>query len=93
MLEFISFDTKFLLENLPKLNNNNAQKEYYITDLVEMAINQGKVLKPLIVNEENFKGVNSKVELADAEVIHQNRIKKRVYESWSNSSDYLILFI
>ena len=70
------FETKFLLENLPKLNNNNAQKEYYITDLVEIAINQGKVLKPLVVNEENFKGVNSKVELADAEVIHQNRIKK-----------------
>ena len=70
------FCSKFLLENLPKLNNNNAQKEYYITDLVEMAINQGLVLKPLIVNEENFKGVNSKVELADAEVIHQNRIKK-----------------
>ncbi|PRM90107.1 UDP-N-acetylglucosamine diphosphorylase/glucosamine-1-phosphate N-acetyltransferase [Aliarcobacter cryaerophilus] len=70
------FETNFLLENLAKLDNNNAQKEYYITDLVEMAINQGKVLKPLIVNEENFKGVNSKVELADAEVIHQNRIKK-----------------
>ena len=70
------FETKFLLENLPKLNNNNAQKEYYITDLIEMAIDQGKVLKPLVVNEENFKGVNSKVELADAEVIHQNRIKK-----------------
>ena len=70
------FETKFLLENLPKLNNNNAQKEYYITDLIEMAIEQGKVLKPLVVNEENFKGVNLKVELADAEVIHQNRIKK-----------------
>ncbi|MFA7091118.1 MAG: bifunctional UDP-N-acetylglucosamine diphosphorylase/glucosamine-1-phosphate N-acetyltransferase GlmU [Arcobacteraceae bacterium] len=70
------FETKFLLENLPKLKNNNAQKEYYITDLVEMAILQGKVLKPLVVNVENFKGVNSKVELADAEVIHQNRIKQ-----------------
>src|SRR5574344_1055937 len=32
------FCSKFLLENLPKLNNNNAQKEYYITDLVEMEI-------------------------------------------------------
>jgi len=32
------FNTKFLLENLPKLSNNNAQKEYYITDLIEMAI-------------------------------------------------------
>ncbi|NVJ54374.1 MAG: bifunctional UDP-N-acetylglucosamine diphosphorylase/glucosamine-1-phosphate N-acetyltransferase GlmU [Campylobacteraceae bacterium] len=70
------FDTKFLLENLPKLSNDNAQKEYYITDLIEMAILQKKVLKPIIVSEENFKGVNSKVELAQAEVIHQNRIKK-----------------
>jgi len=69
------FETKFLLDNLPKLSNDNAQAEYYITDLVEMAINEGKVLKPLAVNEENFKGVNSKVELADAEVIHQNRLK------------------
>ncbi|WP_419234226.1 bifunctional UDP-N-acetylglucosamine diphosphorylase/glucosamine-1-phosphate N-acetyltransferase GlmU [Aliarcobacter cryaerophilus] len=75
------FCSKFLLENLPKLNNNNVQKEYYITDLVEMAINQGKVLKPLVVNEENFKGVNSKVELADAEVIHQNRIKKELMKA------------
>ncbi|RWS45333.1 bifunctional N-acetylglucosamine-1-phosphate uridyltransferase/glucosamine-1-phosphate acetyltransferase, partial [Arcobacter suis] len=70
------FDTEFLLENLPKLSNDNAQKEYYITDLVEMAINEGKALKPIVVSEENFKGVNSKVELADAEVIHQTRIKK-----------------
>ncbi|WP_419677878.1 bifunctional UDP-N-acetylglucosamine diphosphorylase/glucosamine-1-phosphate N-acetyltransferase GlmU [Aliarcobacter lanthieri] len=75
------FETKFLLENLPKLNNNNAQKEFYITDLVEIAIKQNKVLKPLSVNEENFKGVNSKVELADAEVIHQNRIKKEFMKS------------
>ncbi|CAI8197349.1 MAG: Bifunctional protein GlmU [Arcobacter lacus] len=70
------FDTKFLLEKLPTLSNDNAQKEFYITDLVEIAINENRVLVPLEVNEENFKGVNSKVELADAEVIHQNRIKK-----------------
>jgi bifunctional UDP-N-acetylglucosamine pyrophosphorylase/glucosamine-1-phosphate N-acetyltransferase len=69
------FNSKFLLENLPLLSNENAQAEYYITDLIEMAINQEKVLKPLAVSVENFKGVNSKVELADAEVIHQNRIK------------------
>jgi bifunctional UDP-N-acetylglucosamine pyrophosphorylase/glucosamine-1-phosphate N-acetyltransferase len=70
------FDTDFLLKNLPKLNNNNAQKEYYITDLVEIAINANLSLKPLVVSVENFKGVNSKVELAAAEVIHQNRIKE-----------------
>ncbi|PHR70019.1 MAG: UDP-N-acetylglucosamine diphosphorylase/glucosamine-1-phosphate N-acetyltransferase [Arcobacter sp.] len=69
------FETAFLLDALPKLSNNNAQKEYYITDLVEIAISLNKTLKPLFVNEENFKGVNSKLDLCDAEVIHQNRIK------------------
>lgn len=70
------FNTKFLNENLSKLHNNNAQKEYYITDLVELAINQNLKVSPLFVNEENFKGVNSKYDLAQAEVLHQNRIKK-----------------
>ena len=70
------FSTDFLLNSLPLLSNDNAQEEYYITDLIEIAINNGKTLKPLVVNEENFKGVNSKYELASAEVIHQNRIKE-----------------
>jgi len=69
------FDTTFLLDNLPKLSNKNAQEEYYITDLVEIAVNNNIEVKPVIVKEENFKGVNSKYDLANAEVIHQNRIK------------------
>jgi bifunctional UDP-N-acetylglucosamine pyrophosphorylase/glucosamine-1-phosphate N-acetyltransferase len=71
------FDTKFLQDSLPKLSNENAQKEYYITDLVEMAIDLGLDVKSVVVNEENFKGVNSKFDLANAETIHQNRIKER----------------
>jgi len=71
------FDTQFLLENLPKLSNENAQKEYYITDLVEIAVQSGIKVRPIVVKEENFKGVNSKVDLSAAEVIHQNRIKER----------------
>jgi len=70
------FNTKFLNENLAKLNNNNAQEEYYITDLIELAINQNLKVSPLVVDEDNFKGVNSKFDLANAEVLHQNRIKK-----------------
>lgn len=75
------FDKEFLLTNLPKLSNANAQKEYYITDLVEMAIGQNLTVDPYIVNEENFKGVNSKFDLAQAEIIHQNRIKKSFMDS------------
>jgi len=70
------FDTQFLFDNLPKLSNNNAQKEYYITDLVEIAVNSGDTVAPIVVKEENFKGVNSKLDLANAEVIHQRRIKE-----------------
>ena len=69
------FDTSFLLENLPKLNNNNNQKEYYITDLIEIAVKQNLEIKPILVEKENFIGVNSKLDLEHAEVLHQNRIK------------------
>jgi bifunctional UDP-N-acetylglucosamine pyrophosphorylase/glucosamine-1-phosphate N-acetyltransferase len=70
------FDTQFLQENLKQLSNDNVQNEYYITDLVEIAISLNLKVTPLTVNEENFKGVNSKIDLSDAQVIHQNRIKK-----------------
>ena len=69
------FDTSFLLENLPKLNNNNNQKEYYITDLIQIAVKQNLDIKPILVKKENFIGVNSKLDLEHAEVLHQNRIK------------------
>ncbi|NLO17346.1 MAG: NTP transferase domain-containing protein, partial [Arcobacter butzleri] len=76
-----SFDKEFLLSHLPKLTNQNAQKEYYITDLIEMAIKQGFEVLPIEVDEENFKGVNSKYDLANANTIHQNRLKKAFMES------------
>jgi bifunctional UDP-N-acetylglucosamine pyrophosphorylase/glucosamine-1-phosphate N-acetyltransferase len=67
---------KEILEKyLPKLNNNNAQKEYYLTDIIEMAVNDGLNVKAIEVNEENFKGINNKKDLAEAERIICNRIK------------------
>lgn len=70
------FDKSFLLENLPKLSSKNAQNEYYITDLIELAVSSNLEVTPIIVSEDNFKGVNSKIDLADALDIHQDRIKK-----------------
>lgn len=67
---------KELLESyIPALNNNNAQKEYYLTDIIKMAVDEGKTVHPVIVKEEEFKGVNSKLDLAHAEEILQRRIK------------------
>ncbi len=67
---------KELLDSyIPALNNNNAQKEYYLTDIIKMAVNEDKIVHPVIVEEEEFKGVNSKLDLAHAEEIMQKRIK------------------
>ena len=62
---------------LPKISNNNASNEYYLTDIIALAKGENLSIKPLFVNEENFKGVNSKIDLANSEVIMQNKIKKR----------------
>lgn len=63
---------------IPLLSNNNAQKEYYLTDIVKMAVDEHKTVTPIYVEEEEFKGVNSKFDLAMAEIIMQNRIKKEL---------------
>lgn len=73
-----SFNTHFINKMLPKLKNDNAQKEYYITDLIGLANQYGNTVKAVLVDEETFMGVNSKVELASAETIMQNRIKSRL---------------
>ncbi len=67
---------KELLDSyIPALNNNNAQQEYYLTDIIKMAVDEEKTVHPVIVEEEEFKGVNSKLDLAYAEEILQRRIK------------------
>jgi len=65
---------------IPLLSNKNAQSEYYLTDIIKMAVDEHKTVSPIYVEEEEFKGVNSKVDLADAEIIMQNRIKKSLME-------------
>jgi len=71
-------NTSLLNRYIPLLSNENAQAEYYLTDIVKMAVDDNKTVSPIYVKEEEFKGVNSKVELADAEIIMQNRIKKEL---------------
>ncbi|MEY4504484.1 MAG: fused N-acetylglucosamine-phosphate uridyltransferase and glucosamine-phosphate [Pseudomonadota bacterium] len=75
-----SFDKAFLELNLTNLTNNNAQREYYLTDLVEIGVNQNSA-SWTEVDEAEFKGVNSKVDLACAEEIMLERIRN----SWMMS--------
>ena len=71
-------NTELLNRYIPLLSNENAQKEYYITDIIKMAVDENRTVTPIYVEEEEFKGVNSKFDLATAEIIMQNRIKKEL---------------
>ncbi len=73
---------KELLENyIPKLKNENLSKEFYLTDIIEFAKNDGNIIKPLFVDEENFKGVNSRYDLSNAEEIMQKKIKRNLMDN------------
>ena len=69
------FPLPILRAYLPKLTNNNAQKEYYLTDIIHALLTDSKELVSLVVNEENFKGVNTKLDLSAAEEIMLHKIR------------------
>ncbi|WP_374363401.1 bifunctional UDP-N-acetylglucosamine diphosphorylase/glucosamine-1-phosphate N-acetyltransferase GlmU [Pseudoduganella danionis] len=73
--------TARLKQWLGALKNNNAQGEYYLTDIVAMAVADGV---PVVAAQPSAQwevaGVNSKVQLAELERIHQGNIALRLLE-------------
>jgi bifunctional UDP-N-acetylglucosamine pyrophosphorylase/glucosamine-1-phosphate N-acetyltransferase len=55
-----------------KIKNSNAQKEYYLTDIVKIAIEQGEKIHSLMVEPNEVLGVNSMEDLAIAEKVLEN---------------------
>ena len=71
---FIAAPTAALRRWLPALGNDNAQGEYYLTDIVRLAIGEGMTVSATQPDEAwEVLGVNSKVQLAELERIHQYR--------------------
>ena len=64
-----------LLKLIPKIKNNNVKKEYYLTDFFGLAFNSKYHTKVVYGSEEEFMGINNKVELAQAEKIMQNKLR------------------
>jgi bifunctional UDP-N-acetylglucosamine pyrophosphorylase/glucosamine-1-phosphate N-acetyltransferase len=63
-LSYYAFNFKWLCENISKLKNNNASKEYYVTDMVHIAIEQGRhVDSYAITNVVECLGINSPEQL------------------------------
>ncbi|RVY33985.1 bifunctional UDP-N-acetylglucosamine diphosphorylase/glucosamine-1-phosphate N-acetyltransferase GlmU [Helicobacter pylori] len=75
------FERKFLERYLPKLNDQNAQKEYYLTDLIALGINENETIDAIFLEEECFLGVNSQTERAKAEEIMLERLRKNAMDS------------
>ena len=71
-----AFKHHVLQTYIPRLSNANAQGEYYLTDVIEMARNDRLSIAPLYVEEVEFKGVNSKNDLAQAEIIMMDRLRR-----------------
>ena len=76
-----SFRTSFLVENIAKLSNDNAQKEYYLTDLIGMAKERNLSIDAITVEKDEFMGVNSKKDLSEAQEVMLERIR----QSWMKS--------
>lgn len=75
------FDIESLVNALGKLNNNNNQGEYYLTDAIEILKSQGKKIGAVVTEYEETIGINSRVQLAEAEEILKNRINLKHMEN------------
>lgn len=66
---------------LAKLKNNNAQQEYYITDLLPIAIKDRVPVEGLVcADPAQVHGINNRAQLAELERIYQQRTAAKLLE-------------
>jgi bifunctional UDP-N-acetylglucosamine pyrophosphorylase/glucosamine-1-phosphate N-acetyltransferase len=72
-------DGPFLFEALDQLQPKNAQKEYYLTDIIEMAVKRGLRVCALAASDvDEGMGINTRRQLAAAERV----IRRRLCDRW-----------
>ncbi|MDO9277896.1 MAG: bifunctional UDP-N-acetylglucosamine diphosphorylase/glucosamine-1-phosphate N-acetyltransferase GlmU [Polaromonas sp.] len=80
--------TRLLRTWLSRLDNQNAQGEYYLTDIVKFAVGDGlPVLAHQITDAAQVAGVNSPVQLAELERIYQRRNADALMEQGTRLAD------
>src|SRR5205823_5333949 len=67
----MAIDGRVALELLDAVGHDNAQGEYYLTDVVEIARSRGLAARVVIAPEDEVMGVNDRVQLATAEARFQ----------------------
>ncbi len=81
------FDGELLPQMLGRLTNNNAKGEYYLTDCVGLARDDGFACAVVEGDEEEMLGVNSRAELAMAETIAQDRLREKAMKNGATLID------
>lgn len=66
---------------IDKVGRDNAQGEYYLTDLVKLANKAGYRVGYAVAPEEDVMGVNSRAQLAQAEALFQARMRARMLDN------------
>lgn len=75
-------DGEFLFPALDRLDPRNAQGEYYLTDIVQMAVEQGRTVSALRLRTlDEGLGINSRAQLAEAERVMRRRIRDQWLEA------------
>lgn len=76
----IAFDARFLYEHLETLTPSPVTQEYYLTTLIETAVEKGLGVVMAPMEEDEAMGVNTRAQLAQAEEIIQTRLRRRHME-------------
>ena len=80
--------TRLLRSWLARLDNKNAQNEYYLTDIVKFAVADGvAVVAHQITDAAQVAGVNSPVQLAELERVYQGRLATAFMEQGVRLAD------
>lgn len=70
------FSMEFLKKYLPKVKKNPIKKEYYLTDLIELAVKDDLPIETYQAPEEVFMGVNNQEELTRADTAMRVKVGK-----------------
>ena len=84
----MAMPNRWLKKWLGALSNHNSQGEYYLTDVVAMAV-QDKVPVSAEISQDEWEvaGVNSKLDLANVERVHQQAVANQLLQSGVTLAD------
>ena len=76
----MAIDSRHLFDLVDRIGNDNAKREFYLTDIVGIARAQGLACRVAELPAEEVGGVNTRAELAAAEAVLQQRLRRRAME-------------